>query len=442
MSMPSDGAVYEGRLSDGRTAASLRVEVRLAERGLEILLAGDRGAPALWPYASLRSSVPVRSDAADVLLSLKPAGTETLFVAGPAFIGSLRARASHLSPGRQRLLGLRTGAVFAILVAAVVGVVWYVDYQPLQTAARLMPKETRERLGRNFVASLTGSMRQCETGPGRAALDRLTKRLVDKASDPPMPVRVIMVDWSLVNAFAVPGGQLVLTKGLVQTATSADEVAGVLAHELGHAIELHPETGLIRAVALGMAGDLVFAGSNTTGNIGLLLTQLKYTRAAEREADAHAVRILKSAGISPKGFGDFFERIDPFLRASKEAKKKRDDERKRDEDLVALGKKLERSLEIVSTHPVTEDRLKTVRAQPEYPATPALDDADWRALREMCGADMRTPARGPSPAPGPYRDPRPYQGPGPNQDRGQYQRPRPNQGPGPNQQGQPQGGSR
>jgi Zn-dependent protease with chaperone function len=430
MSMPSDTAVYEGRLSDGRTAASLRVEVRMAEQGLQILPAGERGTPAVWPYGKLRSSLPVRSDAPDVLLSLKPAGAETLYVADAAFIRSLRARASHLSPGRQRLLGLRTGAVFATLVAAIVGAIWYFDYQPLQTAARLMPQETRERMGRNVIGSLTGSMRQCETGPGRAALDRLTQRLAAKASDPPMPVRVIMIDWSIVNAFAVPGGQLVLTKGLVQTAASADEVAGVLAHELGHAIELHPETGLLRAIGLGLAGELMFAGSSTTGNIGLLLTQLRYTRAAEREADAHAVRILKNAGISPKGFGDFFERIDPFLRASKEVRKKTEGEKKRDEDLAALGKKIERSLAIVSTHPVTEDRLKMVRSQPDYPATPALSDADWRALREMCGPDIKTPRRDPSPTPGPYQDRGPYQGPGPNQ------------GPGPGQQGQPQGGTR
>lgn len=440
MSMPSDGAVYEGRLSDGRTAASMRVEVRFGERGLEILPTGERGAPALWPYPNLRSSVPVRSDAPDVLLSLKPAAPETLFVANPAFARSLRARASHLSPARQRLLGLRTGAVFAILVAAIAGIFWYLDYQPLQTAARLMPREMREEMGRNviasMVASLPGNPRQCETGPGRAALDRLAQRLVAKASDPPLQVRVIMLDSPIVNAFAVPGGQLVLFKGLVQTATSADEVAGVLAHELGHAIELHPETGLLRATALGLAGNLVFAGSNTPGNIGLFLTQMRYSRAAEREADAHAVRVLKNAGISPKGFGDFFERIDPFLRLSKEAKKKREDERKRDEDLVAFGKKLERSLAIVSTHPVTEDRLKMVRSQPDYPTTPALDDADWRALREMCGPGARTPPRGPSPTPGPSQDRGPYQGPG------QHQGPGPNYRPGPAQQGQPQGGNR
>ena len=63
MSMPSDPTVYEGRLSDGRTAASLRVAVRLGERGLEIrqyLPAGAPQTPLVWPYASLRSGEPAQ----------------------------------------------------------------------------------------------------------------------------------------------------------------------------------------------------------------------------------------------------------------------------------------------------------------------------------------------------------------------------------------------
>ena len=55
-----------------------------------------------------------------------------------------------------------------------------------------------------------------------------------------------MIDWALVNAFATPGGQIIMTRGLVQKAGSPDEVAGVLAHEIGHTIELHPEAGLVQ----------------------------------------------------------------------------------------------------------------------------------------------------------------------------------------------------
>ena len=180
--------------------------------------------------------------------------------------------------------------------------VWFFEVDPAQAVARLMPQQSREALGRNFVAALAKDCKACETPASRAALDRLTQRLTAAASSSPMPVRVMLLDWRLVNAFAMPGGQIILTRGLVQTAGSPDEVAGVLAHELGHALELHPETGLVRAMGLAAAAQLIFAGSaGTVSNVGLVLTQLRYTRIAEREADAHALRMLKGAGISSQG---------------------------------------------------------------------------------------------------------------------------------------------
>jgi Zn-dependent protease with chaperone function len=386
MSMPSDPTVYEGRLSDGRTAATMRVGVRLAQEGLLILHLlpdGEPNTPLAWPYAGLRSGVPLHAGAPDVLLSLGPAGAETLFVPDPDFSTALLKRAGSLSTGRQRLAGLRPGAVFATLVAAIVGTVWYLELQPLQAVARLMPQQMRETMGRNVVTSLTGQMRVCETAPGRAALDRLTQRLLAAASDPPIPVQVVVVDWGLVNAFTAPGGQLILTRGLIETAGSPDEVAGVLAHELGHALELHPETGLIRALALGVAADLFFAGASGTTNLGLLLAELRYSRDAEREADAHAVRILKSAGVSSKGFADFFERLEPEAKADKSNKGKGDGT-------------TTRLLTILSTHPLTKERVAMVRGQPTYPVTPALAEADWIALRQMCGTrPAPTPARRP-----------------------------------------------
>lgn len=386
MSMPSDPTLYGGSLSDGRTAAAVAVRARLGEAGLEILPAGERRAALVWPYAELQSSVPLKSNAPDVLLSLKPNGSQTLFVANPAFSQELLARASGLSATRQRLLGLRPGIAIVAIVAALAATVRFLDLHPAQTIARMLPQQTREAMGRSVVAQLTGHMKQCDSGPGRIALDRLASRLV-KASGNAAPVRVVMIDWALVNAFATPGGQIIMTRGLVQKAGSPDEVAGVLAHEIGHTIELHPEAGLVRAMGLSAAAQLIFAGTaGTATNIGLLLTQLRYTRVAEREADGHAVRILKQAGISAKGFGDFFERLEPKL--TNPAAKTDDD--KKDERKVSLGSRIFAS-EILRSHPLTTDRLALVRAQPAYAATPALSTEDWQALREMCGATVIAP---------------------------------------------------
>jgi Zn-dependent protease with chaperone function len=424
MSMPSDPTLYAARLSDGRSAVSAPVRVRLAETGLEILAEGERRAGLVWPYAELNSAVPLRGDAPDVLLSRKPDGAQALFVADPAFARPLLARAAALAPARQRWHGLRPGIAAVALVAAVAGLVRYFELQPSQAVARHLPQPVREAMGRNVVASLTGHMRRCETPAGRDALDRLTRRLAAAATREPLPLRVVLVDWGLVNAFAAPGGQLIVTRGLVQKAGSPDEVAGVLAHEIGHALELHPESGLVRAMGLAAAAQLVFAGSTGAAtNVGLLLTQLRYTRKAEVEADTHALRILQGAGISAKGFGDFFERLQPRPAPRAKADESKPDAGKQKPPL-SLARRIFKS-ELLRTHPLTGTRLAMVRAQPPYPATPSLTEAEWRALREMCGPPPTLAPGGPSggplkgPAPrGPTATRTPAPGGPPGPDRG------------------------
>lgn len=380
MSTHSDVTRFQGALTDGRSAAAAAVEVSLTDTGLEIHAAQGL-AVRLWTYGRLRSNVPLGTKADDVLLSLEPDGAETLFVADPAFSRQLLELAPTLSAARQRWRGLRPGltAVAAVL-AATVGL-WFFELHPAQAVARLMPQPTRKALGQQVISSMARNRKACETPAARDALDRLTLRLTTAAAQP-IAVRAVVLDWEVINAFAVPGGQIVLTRGLVQTARTSDEVAGVLAHELGHAIEYHPETGLVRAMGLAAVSQLVFAGSSgTITDVGLLLTHLRYTRIAEREADAHAMRLLKAAGISPKGFGDFLARVDGRPPNPKTPPK---DAPARDTT--------PNMLEVISTHPPTAERIAVVRAQPTYPTTPALSDADWRALRGACGAAPPMPS--------------------------------------------------
>jgi predicted Zn-dependent protease len=386
MSMPSDGARFVGALSEGHSPTTSPVSVRFTGAGLE-LVGGDRPARHTWPYGALKASVPLRADAADVLLSLKEDGAQTLFVADPSFAQVLLARAPGLSSARQRWQGLKPGLGVLGAVALLVGGLWALDVHPSQAVARHMPLQARLKLGQAVIASMAKDRKVCETPASRAALERLTRRLSLAAADKPLSARVVILDWSLVNAFAVPGGQIILTRGLLQRAGSGDEVAGVLAHELGHTLELHPEAGIVRAMGLAAATQLALAGSQgTVSNVGLLLTQLRYTRIAEREADAHALRMLKGAGIAAKGFGDFFERLEGKRPSGETAKTASEFE------------------VILHTHPSTADRIALVRSQPTYPATPSLSDGDWRALREACGspAAPAKPAIPPSAAaPGP-----------------------------------------
>jgi len=296
-----------------------------------------------------------------VLLSCAAMPGATLFVADDGFVVALTDKALHLTAASQRWrVAGPLMAVCAVVAMAVAGL-WVADVSPARGLAGLLPTQLRQSLGRQVVQSLSQGHSACQTPAGSAALARLAERLSAAAGGKRFSVQV--VDWSVVNAFAAPGEQIVIARGLIEQARSPDEVAGVLAHEMGHGLELHPETAIIRAIGLSAAVELMLGGSGgTLANVGILLTQLGYSRAAEREADTRALQILEKAEISPLGFAAVFKRVEARDRGS------------------VIGE-----VSILRTHPLSAERARLAEARPPYATTPALPEEDWQALRGICG---------------------------------------------------------
>jgi beta-barrel assembly-enhancing protease len=362
---------FPARFSDGRTAGSEAVTVTFATGGLEIAKTGAPGAaaPRLWAYASLAASASLTAKAADVLLTCPTAPGCTLFVDDRDFVRMLADRAPRLKAGADRLRTAAPWLAVSAAVAASVAGLWMADISPSRIVAGFIPDTVRETMGKRIVATMSDSRRVCSTPAGSAALDKLNARLSAAAH---AKFNVVVVDWGLLNAFAAPGEQIVLTRELVQNAKSADEVAAVLAHEMGHGLERHPETGIVRMLGMSAAIELITGGAGgALGNAGLVLAQLSYTRAAEQQADDHSYRILRGAGITAAGIRDFFKRAGD-LEAKSEVTK-------------TIGQ-----FDILRTHPQSAERVERALSQPAYPATPALDGAEWQALKDICGAKRVT----------------------------------------------------
>ncbi len=389
---PSDsafGPTFAGRYGDGQSATTTDVEVRLTETGIEITRTAPREI-LFWPYGGLTTGAPLGPHATDALLAYRYVPDATLFVTEGGFARRLRELAPHLTTSAARWGHARPWlwAAAALLLAA--AGIWAVDLSPARGIARLIPDGTRVALGGRVVGSMTTGRKVCDVSDGRAALDKLVVRLSDAARGP-KPFKVTVVDWNLVNAFAAPGEQIVLTRGLIEKSRSADEVAGVLAHEMGHGIEMHPEAGIVRALGLAAATDLVFGGSGgAMGNIGVLLAQLSYTRSAEREADQHAIRILREASISPQGLADFFARVSPQPSGEKDRPQASGDKADRAPPREPAKPRTGGSFDILSTHPQSAERARLVASQPRYPSTPAVSASDWAALRAICGPAKRS----------------------------------------------------
>ncbi len=114
------------------------------------------------------------------------------------------------------------------------------------------------------------------------------------------------------NAFALPGGTMVLTDEMVELVQGNEQViTAVLAHELGHVKHRHGLRMLVQATVLGGLGAAVLGDFSTLlAAVPALLGQAHYSRAAEREADAHAVAVLKGASISPAVMVTLFEKLE------------------------------------------------------------------------------------------------------------------------------------
>jgi beta-barrel assembly-enhancing protease len=375
--------VFDGRFSDGRTAVSHAVRVRLLSGNLQI----ERpGAPVMaWPVTALQCAEPITRRSVDVLLHEPGRGGATLFVAEGQFVRALAQAAPQLTGRGQRWRYAKPWLAVSAAVLMVVGVGAAMDLSPARGLAELLPDKTRNDLGKQVIKSMTGQRRVCDAPAGVAALKVLADRL-SQASGSKKTFGIVVLDYGVVNAFAAPGEEIVLLRGLLNKAESADEVAGVLAHEMGHGLELHPEAGIIRLVGLTAMTEFMLGGSGgTIANIGLLMAQLSYSRSAEREADAQALRLLKGAGIATDGFSTFFRRM---AKDTGEAADKK-----------AQGSRAN-PFDMMSSHPSVAERVATVDAQPKYAATPALSAAQWKDLKSICGVAGEI---GPLPAPGPVK---------------------------------------
>ena len=353
---------------DGLTAARREVTITLFAEGISIAEAGG-STLAFWPFIGLRALGRPRRNRT-VQLTSEIAPEARLVVEEAAFFDRLEAEAPQLfrHPLSRPATWGRIGLIGGLLLVSLAGAYYGVPYLARPIAAAI-PLEWEEGLGKAVKARLIGRAKQCKEEAGEAALKRLVARLAGKL-DTPYSFDVTVVKVGMVNAFAVPGGHIVVMDKMLRETRTPEELAGILAHEMGHVTERHPMASAIRMMGITLIFDMIVGDSSgimeTVATMGGVLIAFSYNRDDERAADAIAIRILNDAKIDPRGL----ERV--FLRLGKKTG---------DEDKGAL----DRLTQFFSTHPGLAERARNVKVEAPKDVTPALDGADWRALRKICG---------------------------------------------------------
>lgn len=338
---------------DGSSNRKHRVELQFSER-LEIVedgvLLDD------WPFEDLRR---VDGDMALRLTSVSAAPLARLEIADEATAAQLKAllpRLGELEEKRQ------TGRIVGWSLAAAASIVLMVLYGLPFAAERLtplVPLSFEQRLGeavdQQFLG-LTGA-ESCANADGRAALAKMTGKLNAGAT-----IQAEVLSLDLVNAVALPGGKIYLFKGMLDKAESPDEIAGILAHEMGHAHHRHGLRALIEtgstSFLLGLLlGDITGSGAVIFAAQSLL--DASHSREAETAADDFAVASMAKTGRSAVPMGKFLQRLTGDQTAT-----------------------------ILDTHPISSERLARIEQSDTGTTGPdILTKEEWRALQKICDAN-------------------------------------------------------
>lgn len=256
--------------------------------------------------------------------------------------------------GRRFRLGLGLVAALVLLPFVLLGLFWANADRIAGWAAGQVSLAQEERLGELAFAQVRAGLRLVETGPAPAMIEAIGGRLTAGSR---YRYRWFVAASPEVNAFAMPGGYVVVYTGLIEAADSAEEVAGVLAHEVQHVELRHSLRNMIhglgwRAVLALALGDL---SGGVWGGMAEQLGSMAFSRDLERQADQEGLKALRRAGIAPQGMVSFFAKL-----AAREGA----------------------NLALLSSHPATEERMASLRRaiaeQGEYPAEPL--PYDWKRL--------------------------------------------------------------
>jgi len=261
--------------------------------------------------------------------------------------------------GRRTFLLVAVGSVLALVLA-----LWLGFDALVRMAVARIPVEWEQAIGESARREFLAGQTVVTEGPAVAAVQEITKRLTDQIEENPYRFKVTVVQSDIVNAFALPGGYVVVFTGLLKKAESPEEVAGVLGHELNHVLLRHGLERIVKTLGL-VAVVAIFAGDQSgliglAKRLGIELVTLKFGREQETEADLGGLHLLHRAKISSDGMIRFFER---------------------------LSESDNLQVEMLSTHPMSAARAERLKAEAaSLPSqTPEPFGFDWTKVQESLG---------------------------------------------------------
>lgn len=367
-----------GRYFDGLVAESRAAHFTLEGSntvGSWIISAADDGQElGRWPAASIyevqarKYQLRLGSDVAPPTARITFEGWET--------VSKLRAVLPALTEHRRarRWSETRLIAGATTVLAGIVG--GYVYGVPFLAGpiAQSVPPEWETALGETAAAQVEASLAGqggfslCNRDPESLANTAIARFVSAATKDTAaaFPIHVTVARSEIPNAFAIPGGHIYYLSAMLEKTETADEFAGVLAHEIGHVVHRDSMEQLVSSAGTGLLigfvlGDMT--GLSVAGGLGSAIIDSRNSREAERDADAFSAATAQRLHFDPTALATLLQRVAG------------------DDEFTA-------TLALLSSHPLTAERRAALQkvATPAGSLEPVFTKAEWQAIKTMCGA--------------------------------------------------------
>lgn len=248
------------------------------------------------------------------------------------------------------------------ILCIIFGGIWaaftYIPWFPEDVSVDF-PIEKEKQLGDMVLEQMLGDDPSCQPikNPSLdSAIWVISNRLLDSIGLTEYDYNIIVVRKSSVNAFALPGGHIVVHAGLIEFSENPEEVAAVLAHEMAHVEKRHVIDRLVKELGITVIFGVLTGGDAVIlSEISKTVTSSYFSRRQEEEADDFALDLLHRCDISPRALGTLFRRMN----------------------------RSHAELELLMSHPATNSRIKTSF---EYELEEGFEnrpfDLDWQAVKE------------------------------------------------------------
>ncbi|MER2996928.1 M48 family metallopeptidase [Pontibacter populi] len=354
--------MFEGKYYNGRTSKGMPAFITLEPTYIRVAWqAGGESGTEIWHLSEIHKS---EFNDANTILEYGPFPRQSISVFEQGFKEALEQqygdaeflKSSYSSFAKTGITGLVAGGL-SLLALAIVLFVWGVPALAEKAAAHF-PEEYERALGEQLHAQMMLDQ-TIDSAKTEAIQDYLAA--LEVKSDFPITVTVVKND--MVNAFAVPGGFIVVHDGILDEMERHEELAGLLGHEIGHVQMRHSTKAITRSLSYYMLLSILFGDVSGIAAVivdnASTLHSLEYSRTAESDSDKAGLELLVQNKLNPKGMVWLMERLNS------------------DEPEF---------LKFISTHPNTSDRIKNIEShirKTNYKPEPNPElEAAWAKLKD------------------------------------------------------------